>query len=295
MRSPSADRFANLRRIEQLDPDTDFEEINRLFLEDFQTVMGVQLVTGNLFTFAIPRMSTILASTGEFTDRTGKRVVDTVLLTSAVMGHGLGPGRGRDAARRVNGMHRHYDIHPDDFVAVGSDIAIAMVDFAERFGWREVTPKEKQAVATFQGRVARVFGSRNDLPATIDEMRAYWDAYLDDQAKFTPDNKRLTDAFLNYLPSLFPRPIAPLITRVFLAQVDPRVLVACGLRRPGRLMRAVSNAILRQMGKRASSAAGGPDALVQSVYPNGWSIQDLGTHLSKHTATHHHALEDEND
>src|SRR5687768_7474632 len=117
--------------------------------------MILQAVTGNLMTFAVPRMSRILSATKQFEDHTAKRVVDTTLLVQSVLDHGLDPGEGRDAARRVNAMHREYDIHQDDFVAVGCDNPVSSLEIADRFGWRPVTDAEREALRRHYSAVAR--------------------------------------------------------------------------------------------------------------------------------------------
>jgi hypothetical protein len=61
------DRHARLRRIESLDPATDYREITELFYTDFQSVMLVQAVSGFLFTFAAPRNSRILSASNPAT------------------------------------------------------------------------------------------------------------------------------------------------------------------------------------------------------------------------------------
>ena len=280
-----------MRRIESLDPETDYREITMLFYQDFQAIMVLQAVTGNLMTFAVPRMSRILAATGQFERHTAKRVIDTTLLVSAVLAHGLGPGTGREAARRVNAMHREYDIHPDDFIAVGCDVPLMSLAIADQFGWRPVTGAERESLRILYSKEARAFGSHRPLPPTLAEMHAFWDHYLDAQITYEPQNKRLADAFLAYLPSLAPAPLRPLIGPLLLAQVDPRILRGCGLSLPSAARKRISTAVLRQVGKRSAAPAntegqeGAMAKMAGPIYPNGWTVNTLGTHLSPHGAT----------
>ncbi|GAA1657081.1 oxygenase MpaB family protein [Actinoplanes couchii] len=278
------DRDARRRRIAALDPAVDHREITRLFYLDFQSVMLLQAVTGNLMTFAVPRMSRILDATGQFTEHTARRFIDTTLLVNEVLEHGLDPGPGRDAARRVNGMHRHYDIHPDDFVAVGCDVPLMSLEIADRFGWRPVLDAERESLRLHFSAVARAFGSHHPMPPALPQMRARWDRYLDEQVAYEPQNERLTRAFLNYLPTLLPRPVRPLINPILTAQVDPRILRGCGLPLPSRARRRLSTTVLRTLGRldpRPDSPPGsaGPlDQHIKAIYPYGWSTPDLGTH-----------------
>lgn len=275
------DRYARLRRIEALDPDSDYREIVGLFYTDFRSVMLPQGFNGFMMTYAAPRISRVLAQTGELEKRVAKRIIDTILLSRLVMEHGFAPGPGRDAARRVNAMHRHYDIHEDDFVAVGCDEALCGLELAERYGWRPVSEKEREALRIFYDHQSRAYGSRRSLPPSIPAMQAFWSDYLDDQARFEPQNRRLADATLGYFVQLFPRWMAPLARVLLLGQLDPRIIRACGMKQPSALSRWLAGMMLRRMGKADPVPDGAPDgleALVAKVYPEGWEIARLGTH-----------------
>ncbi|WP_072801612.1 oxygenase MpaB family protein [Rhodococcoides yunnanense] len=287
------DKFVRLRKIETLDPQTDFREITELFYTDFQSVMVVQGVAGLLFTYSAPRMSRILSASRQLEHHTAKRYVDTATFNAAVMQNGLNTGDGREAARRVNAMHRQYDIHPQDFVAVGCDVPATSLDLAERFGWRPVTDIEREGVLRHYTLEARAFGSHDPMPDTMDGVRAFWNHYLDTQATFEPQNKALTDALMTFMPTLVPGPLKRIINPILTAQVDPRILRACGLPVPSRLRKGLSTAFVKSLGKSDPK----PDSytsttlsdLRDKIYPNGWSIQTLGTHLKEHKDPAAHA------
>jgi hypothetical protein len=279
----STDRYARLRRIEILDVESDYREIAVLFYDDFNSIMLLQAVTGFLLTYASPRMSRILSSTGESEQRVAKRFVDTALLARSVLQHGLGPGSGRDAARRVNAMHRQYGIHPEDFVAVGCDEVVMSLDIADRFGWRKVSDKEREALRIYYTHQARAFGSRLPLPSTLAGMRELWDRYMDEQLAFEPQNLRLANVLLEYVAKLMPRPLQPLMKPLLLAQVDPRAVRACGLRVPSAMTKRLSTTAFRGLGKAdpvPDNAANGLARLAKTVYPAGWQVDTLGTHVS---------------
>ncbi|SDZ48251.1 oxygenase MpaB family protein [Herbiconiux ginsengi] len=284
----SSDRYARLRRILALDPATDYHEITELFYYDFQSVMMPQAVSGFLFTFSAPRMSRILKASKQVEHHTAKRVVDTALLTGAVMQHGLEPGDGREAAKRVNAMHRQYDIHQDDFLAVGCEVPITSLRLAERFGWRTVTETEKAAVLLHYSKEARAFGSHRPLPGTLEEAESFWNSYLDTELAFEAQNKELTDALLRFVPTLFPAGLGSVLTPLMLAQVDQRILAACGLREPSGTKKRLSATMMRQLGKSdpkpdsVKSATDPIGDLQKKLYPNGFDIKGLGTHLSQH-------------
>ncbi|WP_297492572.1 oxygenase MpaB family protein [Acidocella sp.] len=278
----TTDRYARLRQIENLDLETQFREITGLFYADFQSVMMPQSFNGFLMTFASPRISRILINTGEIEHRVAKRVVDTMLLSSAVMAHGLNAEPGRGAARRVNAMHKNYDIHEDDFVAVGCDEIVNSLDLAGRYGWRPVTEKEREAVRLYYTQQSRAFGSRKPLPDTVAGVQKFWSDYLDKEAAFEPQNRRLTDAVIKWYEGLVPKPLRRLFITILLADADPRVIRACGLRVPPRIFKSLAGMLMRRMGQKDPIPDNAPNrmqALVASVYPNGWEVNELGSHI----------------
>jgi uncharacterized protein (DUF2236 family) len=244
-----------------------------------------------MFTYAAPRISHVLSATGELEHRIAKRVVDTTLLASAVMEHGF-KGAGRDAARRVNAMHSRYEIHPDDFVAVGCEEALGSLELAERYGWREVTEKEQEAVLLYYSHQARAFGSPKMLPATVPEMRAAFSKYLDSELRYEPQNERLTSVLLKWFGNLVPVPLRPLFRMLIVADLDPRIAHACGLRPASKGARWIAQKVLRRNGRQDPVPDGAPnglEALVQKVYPNGWDVNLLGTHNIKHRSANNTA------
>lgn len=277
-----SDPYARLRRIEQLDPATNYLEITNLFYADFQSVMLLKSFNGFMFTFAAPRISRILGSSGEIDHRIGKRILDTILLSSAVMQQGFGTKVGREAARRVNDMHRQYNIHADDFVAVGIEEAIGSLDLAESFGWRGVTDTEREAVRIFYSYQARAFGSPRPLPDTLREMRAFYDHYLDTQLDFEPQNRRMSDAFVAWFRKLLPTPLRLLTAPFLYSHLDRRIAKACNVPIPAAPIRTIAHSVMRHVGRRDPVPDGAPSQLekmVREIYPEGYMLAQIGTHL----------------
>ncbi|HEX7855191.1 MAG TPA: oxygenase MpaB family protein [Sphingobium sp.] len=275
------DRYARLRAIEALDPENDCREITLLFYKDFQSVMLTKGFNGFMFTYAAPRISSVLSQTGEVRDRLLKRIVDTSLLASAVMEHGFKSEPGRDAARRVNAMHSRYSIHPDDFVAVGAEEALGSLELAERYGWRSVTDKEREALRLFYSRQARAFGSPNPLPDSVPALKALFSGYLDRELRYEPRNAELANILLDFYVSLIPRPLRGLFRWILVADVDPRILRACGFTPPSKVRRYVARFFLRLNGRRDPLPDGAPsdlETMARRVYPEGWTIAQLGSH-----------------
>lgn len=274
------DRYARLRDIEKMDLETEYREITLLFYKDFQSVMLTKGFNGFMFTYAAPRIAAVLSQTGEVRERLLKRIVDTSLLASAVMEHGLKSEPGREAARRVNAMHSRYDIHPDDFVAVGAEEALGSLELADRYGWRPVTEKERQALRLFYSHQARAFGSANPLPDSMPALEARFSEYLDKELRYEPHHAEMGQILLDFYVSLVPAPLRGLFRWILIADVDPRILRACGFTPPSRLRRKVARQFLRLNGRRDPLPDGAPndlETMARRVYPEGWTIAQLGS------------------
>ncbi|MBV1689006.1 DUF2236 domain-containing protein [Novosphingobium sp. G106] len=278
------DPYARLRHIEKLDPAKDYLEITNLFYADFQSVMLLKSFNGFMFTFAAPRISRVLGSTGEIDNRIAKRILDTTLLGSAVMKHGFGTPVGREAARRVNSMHSRYDIQADDFVAVGIEEAIGSLDLAEKFGWRAVTDIEREAVRIFYNYQALAFGSPRPLPGSVAEMREFFDHYLDTELGFEPQNRRMSDAFMLWFRKLLPAPLRPLTAPFLLSHLDRRIAEACEVPVPSSLTRRIAHQAMKRIGRRDPVPDGAPnkfEKMVRQIYPDGYELSGLGTHVDE--------------
>lgn len=277
------DKWARLKRIETLDLEKDWLEIGGLTSSDFISIIFPVPFAGFMTTFAAPRMSRILASTGELTNRVAKRAVDTILFSSTLHTHGFGTPEGRKAAQKVNALHAQYDIHPDDFIAVGCDPLIFTLDLFDRYGWRELLPKEREAQRLYYDRQARAFGSRKALPKTEEEMRDFVENYFETQLGYEPQNQEMAEKTLEWYVELAPRAIRGLFRNILLSTLDPRVVRACGLKLPGPVDRAIAHVALKTLARKDPVPDGRPDMLkdlVKSVYPDGYSIEDLGPRLA---------------
>src|SRR6478735_706243 len=140
------DRMHWLRQIATLDPDTDYEEIYRIatmleFPWDMTQSLGLALYRS----YAVPSIGSLLARTGEFTERTQKRYDDTGLILSAIGEDGLDSTEGRAAIRRMNQMHGRYGIPNDDLRYVLSTFVTVPIRWLDEYGYRPFSAAEKTA------------------------------------------------------------------------------------------------------------------------------------------------------
>jgi hypothetical protein len=272
-------RYARRDRIAQLDPVADYREIVGLFYADFASAVTFQGAEGLMISFSAPRISRILERTGAFERDFAKRVVDQALLVGEMLRTGFEPGSGRTALRTMNGMHRHYDIHHDDFAVIGADTVVIPVLLAERYGWRPVTPAEKAALGQAAFQMVRRMGV-HDYPESFYDQVALRDRYIDEHCGFEPQNRKLTDLLIRFYADQLPRPLRPFVGPFFRSIFDPRIVRACGYEVPRGA--AALRAAMTLIGRRDPIPDGRPNglaALAAQVYPNGFQLHALGTHV----------------
>ena len=82
------------------------------------------------------------AKTCSFTEATQKRYDDTSILLEIPLIEGIDSTRGKAAIRRINQMHRMYDISNDDFRYVLATFVVVPRRWLAEFGWRDLTDDE---------------------------------------------------------------------------------------------------------------------------------------------------------
>lgn len=276
-------RFDRLRRIQRMDPVTDAHEIYRLstafeFPWDYTRALELALYR----TYAIPSIGRLLARTGELTERTQKRYDDTALLLDTVVEHGFDAPEGRTAIRRINQMHRSYDISDDDMRYVLSTFVVVPRRWIDTYGWRRLSRHEIVAATEYYRTLGRHMGIPG-IPETYEEFEALLDAY--EQAHFAWDEqaRRVSDATLDLMASWYPRPLAPLLRTATLALLDEPLLRAFHYEPPGPVSAALVRRAVRARGRlvRLLPPRRAPHFARQNreirSYPNGYRPADLGT------------------
>ncbi|MEW2626093.1 oxygenase MpaB family protein [Streptomyces sp. NPDC048106] len=277
-------RFERLERIRRLDPVADAPEIYRLsatyeFPWDYTRALELALYR----TYAVPSIGRLLARTAELTDRTQKRYDDTALLLDTVLEHGFVAEQGRTAIRRINQMHRSYDISDDDMRYVLSTFVVVPKRWIDAYGWRRLSRHEIVAAAEYYRTLGRHMGIPG-IPKTYEEFETLLDTY--EKAHFGWDEgaRRVSDATLGLMASWYPRPMAPLLRTGVLALLDEPLLNAFRYQRPGaatvalvrRAVRARSRVVRLLPPRRAPHYARQNREI--KGYPNGYRVADLGTH-----------------
>ncbi|MGA5133781.1 oxygenase MpaB family protein [Streptomyces olivoreticuli] len=276
-------RFDWLKEIRRLDPEKDFLRIYRITATmEFPWDMTRALELALYRTYAVPSIGRLLGATGEFPDRTQKRYDDTALLLDAVVEHGFDHESGRSAIRRINQMHRGYDISNDDMRYVLSTFVVIPGRWIDTYGWRRLSEHERHALAAYYRTLGRHMGIQ-DIPRSYADFQRYLDDYEDAHFGWDEGGRRVADATLDLMASWYPRSLAPLVRGASLALLDDPLLRAFRYERPHPAARALAHGALRARAKavRLLPPRRTPHYVRQNPeikgYPNGYDIAALGT------------------
>ena len=165
----------------------------RVFFGTLEEIRPLIAAPANLFFFA----------SGEFSVRTHKRLVDTVLLFDNIGEWGAESRRGREAAARINAIHGRYNVPNDAFRWVLLNLIFVPVEWNSKLGWRPFTELER--LGWFHHYIAIGRGMNiADLSDDYDEMFAWWkdaSAAAAQPSEITRSSfEKLTAQLIEYLP-----------------------------------------------------------------------------------------------
>ncbi|MGW2210838.1 oxygenase MpaB family protein [Streptomyces sp. NPDC001781] len=276
-------RFERLDQIRRMDPVADAPEIYRLsaafeFPWDYTRALELALYR----TYAVPAIGRLLADTAELTERPQRRYDDTALLLDAVMEHGFGAQEGRTAIRRINQMHRSYDISDDDMRYVLSTFVVMPRRWIDTYGWRRLSEHEIVATTEYYRTLGRHMGISR-IPETFEEFEALLDAYEKEHFAWDQRSRQVSDATLDLMTSWYPRPFAPLLRTATLALLDEALTRAFRYEAPSATVASLVRRAVKARGRlvRLLPPRSAPHFARQnwqiSSYPNGYRTADLGT------------------
>ncbi|MGW4289566.1 oxygenase MpaB family protein [Streptomyces sp. NPDC004673] len=276
-------RFERLDRIRRLDPVADAVEIYRLsaafeFPWDYTRALELALYR----TYAVPAIGRLLADTAELTERSQRRYDDTALLLDTVMEHGFAAHEGLTAIRRINQMHRSYDISDDDMRYVLSTFVVMPRRWIDTYAWRRLSRHEIVATTEYYRTLGRHMGIP-DIPETFEEFEALLDSYEKEHFAWDKRARQVSDATLDLMASWYPRPLAPLLRSATLALLDEPLLRAFLYEAPSATVTSLARRAVRTRGRlvRLLPPRRAPHFARQNreikSYPNGYRPADLGT------------------
>lgn len=274
-------RFDNLAEIQRLDPVSDHCRIVHLtYGYEFPWDCTRSLEMALYRTYCVPSISKLLDETGQFRLYTQKRYDDTSLIVAELLKSGYDSERGREALRRMNRIHAHFQISNEDFLYVLSTFIYEPVRWLERFGWRKPDPHEKLAHYYFWREVGRRMNIK-DIPASYEDFERYNRDYEQANFRFADTNRAVGSATRNLFMGWFPRVLSPAIEFGIYAMLDEPLLEAFGFPRPPAFLRLAVAGGLKLRGRAfrffpVRRKPGFPTERRPRTYPNGYKISDLG-------------------
>lgn len=277
-----ANRYANRDRIRALSPETDYLRIYQLMLRyefPYDLKLGLNLAFNR--SFSIPAIAALHVATGEMTERTQKRLDDTGILMYEMILNGFDAGRGRDALRRVNQLHRPYDITNDDYLYVLACLIVIPMRWLARYGWRAPSPQEYAAsyhLFRHIGRRMGITGIPDSYAAVESWMEEHEAAYLAP----SDDAAAIERATRMRLLARLPRVLAPIGDALVTSLYDERLRAAVKVGpAPWPVRVGLHTALRVRAWLLRTCAAPRTDpifgnGIVTRTYPDGYAIADLG-------------------
>lgn len=229
--------------------------------------------------FAIPSISAILDQTGEFACRGQKRYDDTVALLRELGRYGPESPYGHAAVKRLNGIHRPYDIANADLLYVLATFVVVPVEWIRLYGWRDLTDDEIQATVTYYQALGRLMGIR-EIPRHYAGFASYLDDYERGHRSFAEANRRLAVSLIEVMAAWFPRALRPLARGCIAAALGRPLRKVLGLPEPSGLIRAGVRVALRS---RAALTRAIPllrhrrkSPRRLRTYPCGYTLDEIG-------------------
>lgn len=276
-------RRSHIDEIRRLDPERDHLRIVFLVTyHEFPFDMTRSLEFALFRTFAVPSIATLLAHTGEFTERPQKRYDDTDLILTEILENGYDSPRGATAIRRLNRLHGRFDIANEDFLYVLSTFIFEPIRWIDRFAWRPMVENERQAQYFYWRELGRRMGIR-DIPGSLADFERYNRSFEAEQFSRGPANEAVSRAVRGmFLGWVSPRWLHGLGAPLVHAIMDPPLLAAVGFPEPGPLRRSLVGGALRTRGRLVRLLPERSAPRLRSrlprrqTYPAGYRLEALG-------------------
>ncbi|AKD58495.1 hypothetical protein SD10_12640 [Spirosoma radiotolerans] len=230
--------------LQLLDPIRDHQRmVHLLTAYEFPFDITRALELALFHTYASPRVSGLLARTGEFERHGQKRYDDTSRLISEFMESGYDSANGQRAIEHMNHIHGHYRIDNADFLFVLSTFVFYPIDWIRQYGWRQLSVSEEMALFYFFREVGRRMNLQ-DLPDSLADMRSFMAAYEDKHFRYTESNRKIADATVRIVQGWFPRFLHPLVQPTFAALINDKLRLAFGYQQPPAWFTAMTRGAL---------------------------------------------------
>ncbi|MFC7327606.1 oxygenase MpaB family protein [Marinactinospora rubrisoli] len=240
-------RYDWYNEIHRLDAEADCRRIAQIlsaheFPWDIMQALGLALYR----TYAAPSIGELLGETREFTTRTQYRYDDTAIILDQILEHGFEPGPGRDSLRRMNQMHRSYDISNEDYQYVLSTFVVMPVRWINDwgFGWRRLSDHEIAANTNYYRRLGRHMAIK-EIPETYAEFLDLFESYEQANFGYSEGGRAVADSTLKLMIEFYPKWQRPIMRPFMMGLLDDRLVRAFRYDEPSRFWRAAAHASLK--------------------------------------------------
>jgi hypothetical protein len=270
-------------RNDRLDPETDYAEIVRNLATHEFPWDTIQALSFALFrTYAVPGIGRLLDETGAFADDVQKRYDDTALLLEPPGLLGFDHPDARTAIRRINQMHRSYDIPNHQMRYVLSTFVVVPKRWNDDYGKRPLTRNEIDATVNYYRTLGKHLAIA-DIPETFEGFEELMDSYEAEHFAFDDGARRVADVTLGLVTTFYPRPLRRAVEVFSRSLMDEPLLRAFRYDAPHPAVVRACRAALRARGRllgwfppRRRPKLVEDFAWVRS-YPDGYDLAQLGT------------------
>lgn len=169
---------------------------------DMPLLLNKALAFALFKTYGIPTISGLLAATRELgsAEKVARRYADTEILIATWVGCPINgfhnttadpdpntpaeDPRASIAIARTNFLHSKYKISNDDYLYTLALFVLEPATWAQRYGWRTLSPMEQDAFFIFWQDVGKKMGI-TDIPSTLKELTAWSKSY--EEVYMVPD------------------------------------------------------------------------------------------------------------
>jgi hypothetical protein len=270
-------------RNDSLHPETDFVEIYRnVVMHEFPWDMNQALSFALFRTYAVPGIGRLLDATGEFTGNVQKRYDDTALLLEPPTRLGFDHPESKAAIRRINAMHRAYDIPDHEFRYVLSTFVVVPKRWLDDYGKRPMTAHEVEASVHYYRSLGRHMNIK-DVPETYAGFEDLMDSYEAEHFAYDAGARRVADSTLALMKTFYARPVRRPAGLFAQALMDQPLRDAFRYDAPPAVVQRASRAALKARGValRAFPARRRPKQIEDiswiRSYPDGYDVERLGS------------------
>jgi len=232
-----AGRYDILKRVLQLDPKEDCQEITYLVgAYEYPWLIKKSLEFALFRTYAVPHTSRILVASGQFARHGQKRYDDTTLMLAGLAEKGYDSAYGKTVIETMNYLHGRWNLKNEDMLYVLSTFVFEPIRWHQTYGWRKPTTHENLANFHFWRNVGIRMGIK-DIPETLAAYEQFNIAHEKKYFAYDDANRAIGEATIALFLSWYPALLRPVVREVIYAFMDDPLREAMGFPKPHSVIR----------------------------------------------------------